>query len=250
MNNCLSSVLKDGKALFLAYDHGLEHGPIDLTGQSIDPAYVINIAKQGGCTGFICQQGIAYHYHREIEESGVPLIIKLNGKTNLYKGEAYSSQNCDVETAKYLGAKAVGYTIYPGSMREYKMFEEFGDIVEDAHKEGLAALAWIYPRGQNIKNEEAPEIIAYAARIGVELGADLVKIKYSGSKESFSKAVEAAGRAKVVLSGGPKVSEEQFIKIISDVMSAGAIGAAVGRNIFQSKEPLGLINKIKKIIWE
>ena len=249
MNNYLSPILNNGKALFLAYDHGLEHGPTDLSGASVSPEHVISWAKQGECTGFICQKGIAMQYQDEIRESGVSLIIKLNGKTNLYKGEAYSAKNCDAEFAKGLGAKAVGYTIYPGSEWEYEMLAEFGEIVEDAHKEGLAALAWVYPRGQGIKNDTTPEIIAYAARIGLELGADLVKIKYSGSKESFARAVEAAGRTKVVLSGGPRVGEDQFIKIISEVMSAGAIGAAVGRNIFQSRDPLQLINKIKEIIW-
>ena len=107
----------------------------------------------------------------------VPLIVKVNGKTSLPKGEPISKQVCSVQQAVSLGAKGVGYTIYLGSEFESKMLAEFGRVQEQAHEKGIAAIAWIYPRGAGVQNDTSKEVVAYAARTGMELGADAVKIK-------------------------------------------------------------------------
>ena len=249
-NNFLQPFLYKDKALFLAYDHGFEHGPKDLIGRSIDPEYILDLAVKRGYTGVILQKGIAEKYYTGTKYQKVPLILKVNGKTNIPQiVDPYSSVNCSVEYAKKLGAKAVGYTIYLGSKHEEKMFEDFGKIQEQAHQLKMAAIAWIYPRGSAVEDESSSEITAYAARIGLELGADMIKIKYCGSEEKFKKAVQSAGKTKVVLSGGPKISDEEFLKISEIVIKAGAIGIAVGRNVFQHQDPLAMTEKIKKIIF-
>ena len=244
----LKKITRDGKAMYLAYDHGMEHGISDFDEKSIDPAYVLDIAEKAGFSAVVLQKGLALEYWKE-NKSKTPLILKLNGKTNLYKGEALALQECSVEFAKEIGASAVGYTIYLGSQFEAEMLKEFGKIVEEAHRAKLPVVGWIYPRGKDISNDLAPEIVAYAARVGAELGADMVKIKYCGSRECFAKAVKAAGRTKVVLSGGPKVSDEEFLEVVKNIMSAGAAGVAVGRNVWQNPAPLVISEKIKKIIW-
>lgn len=251
-NNFLQSFLDKDKALFLAYDHGFEHGPKDLIGKSIDPEYILDLAVKGGYTGIILQKGIAEKYYTGTKyEKTIPLILKINGKTNIPQiTDPYSPINCSVEYAKELGAKAVGYTIYLGSKQEEKMFAEFGKIQEQAHQLKITAIALIYPRGSAVENESSPEMTAYAARIGLELGADMIKIKYSGSEETFRKAVEAAGKTKVVLSGGEKVGEEEFIKIVEAVIKAGATGIAVGRNVFQHQNPLAMTERIKKVVFD
>lgn len=251
MKDYLEKITTNGKAIYLAYDHGLEHGPRDLIGRAIDPQYILEIAVKGGYNAIILQRGVAEKYYTGSPyQKKVPLILKINGKADIWKGgDLYARQNCSVSYAKSLGAVAVGYTIYLGSAYDNLMFQEFGRIVEEAHSLGLAAIAWVYPRGEFVQDETAPEITAYAARVGLELGADMIKIKYSGSRESFQKAVEAAGRTKVVLSGGPKVSEEEFLKVLKEVMLAGGAGVAVGRNVWQSADPLGITQKIKEIVF-
>ena len=245
----LKKITNKGKALYLAYDHGLEHGVSDFNEKSIDPAYVLDIAEKAGFSAIVLQKGLALDYWKE-NKSKIPLILKLNGKTNLSKGEALALQECSVEFAKEIGASAVGYTVYLGSQFEAEMLKEFGKIVEEAHKEKLLVIGWIYPRGKDIPDDTAPEIVAYAARVGAELGADMVKIKYCGSKECFQKAVEAAGKTKVVLSGGAKFNNnEEFLKIVENVMVAGAIGVAVGRNVWQNENPLEVTAKIKEIVF-
>ena len=251
-NNFLQPFLHKDKALFLAYDHGFEHGPKDLIGKSIDPEYILDLAIKGEYTGIVLQKGIAEKYYTDTRyQRSVPLILKINGKTNIPQtADPYSSMNCSVEYAKRLGAKAVGYTIYLGSKQEEKMLADFGKIQEQAHQLKMAAIAWIYPRGSAVEDETSPEITAYAARIGLELGADMIKIKYCSSEETFKKAVRAAGKTKIILSGGPKVEDEKILKTIESVMKAGATGIAVGRNVFQHQDPLAITEKIKKIVFD
>lgn len=246
----LSKLMKKGKTLILAYDQGLEHGPIDFNDKNVDPEYIIEIAKKGEYQAIVFQKGIAEKYQKEIKRSKVPLILKLNGKTKIYKGEPFSPLICTVKEAIKLGANAVGYTIYIGSEYETKMFEEFEKVEKEAHAKGLPVVAWIYPRGKSVKKDTSREMIAYSTRVGLELGADIVKVKYGGNVNDLKWAVKAAGRTKVVIAGGIKKSEKEFLKQIKDVISSGASGLAMGRNIWQSKSPLELTKKIQKIVWK
>jgi class I fructose-bisphosphate aldolase len=244
----VSRITDNGKTLLLAYDHGLEHGPSDFEDKSVDPAYVLNIAKEAGFNGIILQKGVAEKYYTDAYKD-VPLIVKLNGKTNLYKGEPISEQVCSVEEAKELGAAAVGYTIYIGSAFESKMFEEFGKIDEEANDLGLPVILWAYPRGKSVK-KVTPKLVAYAARVGLELGADFVKVKYTGSVNSFSKVVQDAGKCRVLCLGGSKTSDRRFLQLAKNALSAGAVGMAVGRNVWQHKEPLKISAALKAVVFD
>jgi class I fructose-bisphosphate aldolase len=244
----MAPFLREGKSMLLAYDQGLEHGPSkDFDERNVDPSFVMETAVKGGFNGVVFQKGIAERFY----SGKVPLIIKVNGKTSLPQGEPISRQVCSVEHAVSLGAKAVGYTIYLGSRFEAKMLAEFGRIQEGAHEHGVAAIAWIYPRGAAVQNDVSKEMVAYAARTGLELGADAVKIKYTGDSASFAWAVKSAAGARVFMSGGPKTTtDEAFLQQVRGVMDAGATGLAVGRNVWQHREPLKMAAELKKIIFE
>jgi len=242
-------ITKGGKTLILAYDHGLEHGPSEFNDVSVDPEYIFKIALDGKVTSIAVQKGIAEKYY-QAEFRKIPLIVKLNGKARIHVGEPFSPLICTVDEAAELGAAAVGYTIYLGSERDSEMFETFGKIVDKAHDRGIPAIAWVYPRGKAVKDDTSAEITAYAARTALELGADLAKIKYCGSQECFEWAVKSAGRTKVVLSGGPKTETlEEFLETVKSVMAAGAAGVAVGRNVWQQKDPLEALSKIKELVF-
>ncbi|MBD3252815.1 hypothetical protein GF386_03730 [Candidatus Pacearchaeota archaeon] len=249
MKNNLNKILKKGRALFLAYDQGLEHGPTDFNDDNVDPNYIIEIAKKAKLNAMIFQKGIAEKYRKEIRKSNIPLIIKLNGKTNLVKGDPVSKQLCTVREAINLGAVAVGYTIYIGSQHESEMFREFEKIQREAHKNNLPVITWIYPRGKSIKGENKNKLMAYAARTGLELGADIIKIKYEGNPKELEWAVESAGKTRVVIAGGIKKDKKELYKQVKEIMKAGCIGLAIGRNIWQSKNPLEISNQLKKLIW-
>jgi class I fructose-bisphosphate aldolase len=245
----LKKITKKGKALFLAYDQGLEHGPTDFDDKNVDPNYIIEIAKKGKYTALIFQKGIAEKYGKEIKKSKVPLIIKLNGKTSLIKGEPISRQLCSVDEAIKLGAVAVGYTIYFGSEHESEMLSEFENIQREAHKKGLPVIVWAYPRGKGTEGKPSSELMAYGARASLEIGADIVKLVYNGNPSALEWAVKSAGKTKVVIAGGAKENEKEFLFETKTILKSGAIGLAIGRNVWQSKTPLDITKKIKKIIW-
>lgn len=243
----MSPFLKDGKGILLAYDQGLEHGPsADFDDRNVDPAFIMQTASKGRFNGVVFQKGVAERFY----DGSVPLIVKVNGKSSLPKGEPVSRQTCSVEHAISLGAKGIGYTIYLGSGHEAEMLSEFGRIQEEAHRRGVAAIAWIYPRGASVSNDSSKEIVAYAARAGLELGADAVKIKYTGDPESFSWAVKSAGGVNVFMSGGPKAeTDEAFLDQVRGVMKAGGTGVAVGRNVWQNADPLAMAGKLREAVF-
>jgi class I fructose-bisphosphate aldolase len=241
----LNRITTKGKTVLLAYDHGIEHGPTDFDDRNVDPAYIMDIAKKGGYNGIVFQKGVAEKYY----DKSVPLIVKLNGKTSLLKGDPVSVQLCSVKEAMDLGAVAVGYTIYVGSIHENEMFKEFEEIQGEARKNGMPVVCWMYPRGAAVKDESSRETLAYAARIGLELGADMLKMKYNGNVEDMKWIVKSAGRAKVVIAGGSKRTEREFLQEAHDAMKAGCIGLAVGRNIWNHPHPMKMTAALKKVVF-
>lgn len=243
-------LFKNNRSMMLACDQGLEHGPsADFNEKNIDPNYILDIALESKYTAVILQNGVAQkYYHGHYKD--VPLVVKLNGKTSIPKIEPISKQVCSVERAVRLGASAVGYTVYLGSPKEPEIFQEFGTVVEQAHNYGIPVIAWMYPRGPFVKNDLDSALLAHAARAGLELGADFVKMKYNGDFEGFKWAVKSAGRTKILAAGGSKVTETEFLKTTNDILRAGAAGIAVGRNVWQSKFPFSLSNALHKMVLD
>lgn len=244
----LHKILRKDKSLLLAYDQGLEHGPKDLNEKTVDPKYIFDIALEGLYDGVITQNGIAEKYYHSYYKD-VPLIIKLNGKTTLTNIAPISRQLCSVDRAVKLGAVAVGYTIYTGSPNEPEIFTEFSKIVENAHDYGIPVIAWMYPRGPGI-DEKNNDVLAYSARVGLELGADMLKLKYNDDPNGFRWVVKCAAAAKVLVAGGDKVDEQHFLQKSEEIMKTGVTGMAVGRNVWQHDYPLAITKALRKIVYE
>ena len=243
-------LLTKGKAMYLAYDQGLEHGPEhDFNDKNVDPLFILDIAKRGKFNGIVFHKGIVEKYFDEIKKSKVPLIFKLNGKTKLVSGEPISAQIATVKDALNYGAKAVGFTIYIGSEHESKMIEQFEIIQRESHAKKIPVITWMYPRGEKVKDDTSREMMAYAARVGLEIGADMVKMKYGGNEKDLEWAVKSAGRTKVVIAGGTKKEGKEFLKDVREIIKAGASGIAVGRNVWQSKDPLRIAREMRRIVF-
>ncbi|EFK97909.1 Fructose-bisphosphate aldolase class 1 [sediment metagenome] len=230
-------------------DHGLEHGPKEFNMDTIDPEYVLDVAVKGNYNGMIVQKGIAERYYEHYRHK-VPLILKLNGKTNIAQNDPYSPINCSVKRAVELGAQAVGFTIFVGSPQEAKIFHEFGKIQEEAHEYGLPVIAWMYPRGKFVNEETSIDTLAYAARVGLELGADILKMKFNPDIQGYKWVVKCAGNVPLLCAGETKLADKEFLQRTQDIMSAGASGMAIGRNVWQHHDPLGMTKALKKIIFE
>jgi class I fructose-bisphosphate aldolase len=244
----------EGKTLFLAQDQGLEHGPVDLPGETLDPDYIFNIAEKGQIDGFICQKGLAEKYGDSYKTN---LVVKVNGKVNPksalgLKGDPYSPITCSVKCAVELGAKAIGFTNFPGSIHQAKIFEDFRKVQEEAHDFGLPVTSWMYPRSERVDKTKGGDcngdLLEYASRIGFELGADMLKMKYNGNPEDMKRQIRAAGKAKMLMAGGPKAnSTKDFLKQVEEVNNCGIAGFAIGRNIWKHDKPVAVTKAIRDV---
>ena len=252
MSSDTSIIERNGRVMLLAYDQGFEHGPVDFDEKSVDPNYIMDIARSGHYTGVIFQEGVAAKYYATAvtHENLPPLIVKLNGKTSFQGEEPLSLQLCTVEKAIELGAKAVGYTVYVGSEHEEQMLAEFSRIEDEAHAKGLVVIAWMYPRGKKVEGKQTTkETLAYAARLGLELNADYVKIAYSGDVDSFKWVVAAAGKTKVLVQGGKRLDWPELVAEVTGALAAGAAGIAIGRNVWQDSNPVEISKKLSELVY-
>lgn len=235
---------KTGRLLLFAGDQRIEHLNGDFCGQGIDPAdndpeHFFQIAAKSPVGAVAVHYGTASWYGSNYRQ--LAYIIKLNGKTNLSSGEPDShclaSVSQAVQLAKQGGFRlaGIGYTIYLGSQYEGRMMAEAAEIIRQAHSQGLLAVIWIYPKGVKVKNENSVETIAGAAGVAVSLGADFVKLKAPKplTVKSVQRIVQAAGLTRVVFAGGSSRSMDQLLKDISQQLSGGSAGVAIGRNIHQ-----------------
>ncbi len=263
--------LRNGTAIFLPYDHGLEHGPRDFfdNPEASDPGYVIRLALEGGFNGIALQIGLARKFYWDYAGE-VPLVLKLNGKTDIASSiDPLSPVNATVEDAVLLGADAVGYTLYVGSPAQERDFAQYLRVREDAERFGMPLIVWSYPRGSAIDAKGGRDsfyAVDYAARTASELGADLVKVnfpqpdKQSGvpeayrgefsSQEAIDRVVRSANRTLLLVSGGEHAGDEAMLDKARQSIEAGATGLIFGRNIFQRghDEALRLVWKLREIL--
>ena len=263
--------LRNGTAIFLPYDQGLEHGPRDFFANpaASDPKYIIRLALEGGFNGIAIQIGLAEKFFWDFAGE-VPLVLKLNGKTEIPSAiEPLSPVNASVEDAVRLGADAVGYTLYVGTPAQDRDFEQFRRVREDAHRLGMPLIVWAYPRGAAIDAKGGADsfyAVDYAARTASELGADVVKVnfphpdKQSGVPEAYLTEVSAqqaidavvrsANRTLLLVSGGERAGDDAMVEKARESMEAGATGLIFGRNVWQRDhdESLRFAARLKDIL--
>jgi len=263
--------LRNGTAIFLPYDHGLEHGPRDFfdNPESSDPKRIVRLAVEGGFNGIAIQIGLASKFYWEYAGE-VPLVLKLNGKTDIADAiDPLSPVNTTVEEAVRLGADAVGYTLYVGSPAQERDFAQYLRVRQDAERFGMPLIVWAYPRGSAIDAKGGRDsfyAVDYAARTASELGADLVKVnfpqpdrqagvpkQYRGEfspAEAIKAVVRSANRTLLLVSGGEHAGDEAMLEKTRESMEAGATGLIFGRNVFQRghDESLRLVAALKEIL--
>ena len=263
--------LRNGTAMFLPYDQGLEHGPRDFFDNpaSGDPAYIVKLAVEGGFNGLAIQVGTAEKFFWDYAGE-VPLLLKLNGRTEIPPANAPRSPlNANVEDAVRLGADAVGYTLYVGSEQQEADFEAFAQVRHDAHRFGLPLVVWSYPRGSSVDAKGGKNSfyeVDYAARTASELGADIVKLNFPdprategvpkayaaevGEQDAVNAVVRSAARTPVLLSGGEKGGDEEGLDKARMAMEAGALGVIFGRNVWQRQydESLRFVERLRELL--
>lgn len=235
---------KTGKCVIAPLDHGISGGPIP---GIINMPKTINSVAEGGANAVLMHKGMVKTGHRGYG-SDIGLILHLSASTDVGVDPYHKVQVTSVEKAIQLGADAVSVHVNVGSEKEHEMLETTGRIAEECDNWGMPLLAMMYPRGPKIESEHDPEVVKLSARVGAELGADIVKTNYTGDPDSFKEVVDGCP-VPVIIAGGPKIeTQKQLFEMVYDAISVGGAGVAFGRNVFQAKDPVKTTRALVEVV--
>ncbi len=233
-----------GKTVIVPMDHGVTLGPMaGLT----DMRQTINAVATGGANAIVIHKGLVEAGHRRSGHD-VGLIVHLSASTCMAPDPNCKVLVCSVEEAIKLGADGVSIHVNIGAEDEKSMLKDLGRVAREAAEWGMPLLAMMYMRGPKIKNGFHAGMVKHAARIGAELGADVVKVPYTGSVESFQEVVSGCF-VPVVIAGGEKMeTDRDILDMVKGSVTAGGAGVSIGRNAFQHRSPKQIMQAISKIV--
>ncbi|MBN2372485.1 class I fructose-bisphosphate aldolase family protein [bacterium] len=235
-----------GKTVIVPMDHGVTMGPIK---GIVDMRDMVNEIAEGGANAVLGHIGLPLHGHRR-HGRDIGLILHLSGSTVWAPDPNAKVLVNTVEMALKIGADAVSVHINIGAESESEMLKDLGQVSVTCHEWGMPLLAMMYTRGEKFSDKLPVEGIRHAARIAAELGADIVKISYPGSKDAFEEVVKGCP-IPIVIAGGEKAEDDrQVFQIIKDSMIAGGAGVSIGRNAFQHEKKIAMVRAICGIVHE
>ena len=236
--------LNSGRTVIIPMDHGVTLGPMD---GLVRMRKTIDAVARGGANAIVIHKGLVEMGHPRSERD-VGLIVDLSASTKMASDSNCKIMVCTVEEAIKLGADAVSVHVNLGSEDEKAMLRDLGAIAREAMEWGMPLLAMMYTRGPKVEKEYDVRWVKHAARVGAELGADIVKVVYTGSPETFREVVEGCF-VPVVIAGGEKMGNDQdILEMVEGSMAAGGAGVSIGRNVFQHKDPAKIVHSICKIV--
>ncbi|MDB4986236.1 MAG: phospho-2-dehydro-3-deoxyheptonate aldolase [Myxococcaceae bacterium] len=236
-----------GRTLLVPLDHGLTIGPVPGITRGRD---AVLSAVSSSADGVILNKGLlrqsmgAFAGHPR-----VAAIVHLSGSLSLSPSANLKVATGTVADALALGADGVSVHLNIGCRDDHLMLEQAAEVASECDRWGVPLLMMMYPRGESV-DELCPKNLAMAARAAMELGADLVKVNYTGTASSFREVIEGV-EIPVVIAGGPAGGDvETLLSYVHAAMEAGAAGVAIGRNIFQYSQPTRLLRALELIIHE
>ena len=234
------------RTIIVPMDHGVTVGALD---GLVDMRETVNDMVNGGADAVLMHKGLVRCSHRGSGQD-VGLIVHLSASTSLTPNGNTKTLVATVEEGIRLGADCVSIHVNLGDPEEIRMLSDFGKVAESCDSWGMPLLAMIYARGPKITNPFDADTVAHCARVGAELGADIVKVPYTGSIESFEKVTQACC-VPVVIAGGERVdSTRKLLEIVHDSLQAGGSGLSVGRNVFQHPRRVQLVRALRAIVHE
>jgi fructose-bisphosphate aldolase/2-amino-3,7-dideoxy-D-threo-hept-6-ulosonate synthase len=237
---------KTHRTVIVPMDHGITAGPIS---GLIDLRATVDKVAEGGANAVLGHMGLPLHGHRGYGKD-IGLIIHLSASTRLGPDPNRKVLVTRVTDAIKIGADAVSVHINVGADDEAEMLTDLGRVARTCDQWGMPLLAMMYPRGPKVQSEHEVEYVKHAARVGAELGVDMIKTNYTGSPETFKEVVQGC-QIPVVIAGGPKMgTEHELFEMIYDAIQVGAAGVSIGRNVFQAENPILLVRKISKLVHE
>jgi len=242
IQNRLSRLIqKDGKAVFLPIDHGYFQGPthcLEKPGETIKPIWQY-------ADGLMMTRGVL----RSCIDPAIskPIILRVSGATSIV-GKDLSNESLvtSINEILRLNASAVSMSVFVGTENENKSLTNLAKLVDECEEYGIPVMA-VTSVGRELDKREA-RYLALVARISAEIGARVVKTYYC--KENFEKVVEGCP-VPVVIAGGPKTETiREVFDFVYDGVQKGAIGVNLGRNVWQTENPVAAIRGIRAIVHD
>lgn len=252
----LRRLLPEGRAVIVPMDHPVYHGPVDGLN---DPADVVRKAKAGGADGVLITPGSLETAADAL--GGMAVVLRLdNTCTRLGSRVDQMGLIGTVEDAVSSGADAVALNVFVGAENEDELLGKLADVACACREWGMVLVGEMIPdslllnhfgkSSKELAPEVAAEHIAVAARVGAEIGADVIKTRYTGTPETFRTVIDTATRP-VLVAGGPKTGDDaSFLTSIREAMDAGAAGVCVGRNLWQRADMLAMTRAVCAIVHD
>ena len=235
--NRLSRIMRSGKTVMLAVDHGYFQGPttgLENPRKTITP--LIPYADSLMLTRGILRTSVD-------PASNVPVVLRASGGASILKELSNEGVTTSIEEAIRLNASAVAVSIYVGSEHEKESLMNLSHLVDEGEKFGMPVLAVTAVGREMVRDAR---YLALACRIAAEMGAQFVKTYYC---EGFEKVVNSCP-VPVVIAGGKKLPEREALELASKATSKGAAGVDMGRNIFQSTDPVKMIRAVRAVVHD
>jgi len=238
MKNRISRIIKPktGRCVMLAVDHGYFQGPttgLSTLGKTVEPLLPYADA-------LMITRGAIRNWIEPIVD--IPIILRVSGGQSILKELSNETITTCIEDAIRINASAITCSVYVGGEYEKETIENLSKLVDDGEKYGIPVLAVTAVGKEMVRDAR---YLGLASRICVEIGAHIIKTYYT---EGFEKVVEACGKVPVVIAGGKKLPEIDALKMADGAISDGAVGVDMGRNIFQSDSPVGMIQAVRAIV--
>jgi fructose-bisphosphate aldolase/2-amino-3,7-dideoxy-D-threo-hept-6-ulosonate synthase len=225
------------RTIIIPMDHGLTVGPIK--GIEKDLGEVVNKIALGGANAVIGHVGIPLYAHRGYGPD-IGLILHLSGSTSLSPDSNYKVLVNTVLEAVKFGADGVSIHINIGTKSDPEMLEILGSVSRECRDLGMPLIAMMYPRGENIENEQDVGVVKIAARVAAELG-------WTGDPDSFKNVVDGC-MAPVIIAGGEGAGIREILEITKQSVDVGGAGVAFGRNVFQADDPTKFVRALYLIV--
>ncbi|WP_433047507.1 2-amino-3,7-dideoxy-D-threo-hept-6-ulosonate synthase [Dactylosporangium sp. CS-033363] len=235
-----------GGLLVVPLDHPISGAPIIHSGQSLDR--LAGELAAGGADAVVLHKGalrqVAPHRFRDLG-----LIVHLSAGTGLSADPDAKVLVCSVAEALRLGADAVSVHVNAGSLTEPRQLADLAAVAGDCARWGVPLLAMVYARGPAIADGRAPHLVAHAAAIAAELGADLVK---TAMPRTLADLATVVGDCPIpfLAAGGDARDSAAALAHLADAMRAGAGGIAAGRLVFNAPEPAAMVRRLAALVHD
>ena len=237
-----------GRTFIVPMDHGISMGPVP---GLYDMRQTAEELVGTGVNGIVVHKGLVRSVAPVLRHSAdVGLIVHLCGSTTQAPDPNQKQLVCTVREALAHGADGVSVHVNIGAVTEGQMLRDFSEVAEQCHALNVPLLAMVYARGPKLRVQFSEAFNAHCARIGYELGADFVKVVYTGTRESFARVIKSVP-IPVLIAGGPRMSsDEEVLQMVWESLDAGGSGLSVGRNVFGSENVRDLCRALAGILHE